>query len=77
MRYPLSEKKLRADHLSLSAFEYDVCLMVRVHLLPSEMSKLKKCVPSHISNVRKKLLLRIFGKEGRSEDFDDEIVKIV
>lgn len=74
---PSFRKKLRADHLSLSAFEYDVCLMVRVHLLPSEMSKLKKCVPSHISNVRKKLLLRIFGKEGRSEDFDDEIVKIV
>ena len=61
---------------SLSEMEYDVCLMVRVYLQPIEIARLKKCTPSYISNIRKNLLLRIFGKEGRSEEFDDEMGKI-
>ena len=63
------------DH-SLSDIEYDVCLMIRVHLLPIEISRLKKCTPSYVSNIRKSLLKRIFNREGRNEDFDDEIGKI-
>ncbi len=63
------------DH-SLSDIEYDVCLMIRVHLLPIEISRLKKCTPSYVSNIRKSLLKRVYGKAGSSEDFDDEIGKI-
>ncbi len=73
---PSFRKTLKVDELSLTEMDYDVCLMVRVHLLPIEMSKLKQCTPSHISNIRKRLLLRIFGIEGGSDDFDDEIGKI-
>ena len=65
----------KEDH-SLSDLEYDVCLMIRVHLKPLEIAKLKKCAPSYISNIRKSLLLKIFGIEGSSELFDDEIGKI-
>ena len=50
--------------------------MVRVHLMPIEIARLKKCTPSYVSNIRKSLLKRVFGKDGSSEDFDDEIVKI-
>lgn len=53
-----------------------VCLMIRVHLKPLEIAKLKKCAPSYISNIRKSLILKIFGIEGSSELFDDEIGKI-
>lgn len=63
------------DH-SLSDIEYDVCLMIRVHLLPIEIARLKKCAPSYVSNIRKSLLKRVFNREGSSEDFDDEIGKI-
>ena len=73
---PAFRKVLKVDELSLTELEYDICLMIRVHLLPIEISKLKQCSPSHISNIRKRLLLRIFGIEGGSEDFDDEIGKI-
>ena len=73
---PSFPKVLNSDGVSLSDMEYDVCLMIRVQLLPIEISKLKQCSPSHISNIRKRLLLKIFGKEGGSEDFDDEIGKI-
>ena len=61
---------------SLTDFEYDVCLMIRVYISPMEISKLKSCSPSNVSNVRKRLLLKIFNKEGSCEDFDDEIWKI-
>jgi DNA-binding CsgD family transcriptional regulator len=70
-----SERVNGKDH-PLSDMEYDVCLMVRVHLMPIEIARLKKCTPSYVSNIRKSLLKRVFGKDGSSEDFDDEIVKI-
>ena len=50
--------------------------MIRVHLMPIEISRLKKCTPSYVSNIRKSLLKRIFNREGRNEDLDDEIGKI-
>jgi DNA-binding CsgD family transcriptional regulator len=70
-----SERVNGKDH-PLSDMEYDVCLMIRVHLLPIEIARLKKCTPSYVSNIRKSLLKRVYGKEGSSEDFDDEIGKI-
>ena len=63
------------DH-PLTDIEYDVCLMIRVHLMPIEIARLKKCTPSYVSNIRKGLLKRIFGRTGTGDDFDDEIGKI-
>lgn len=60
----------------LSDMEYDVCLATRVQLSPIEISKLKQCSPSSITKIRKKLLQVIFMKDGNSEDFDKEIIKI-
>ena len=60
----------------LSEMEYDICLLSRVHILPNEMAKLKKCVPSYVSNIRKSLLKKVFGKEGNADEFDDEIGRI-
>ena len=60
----------------LTEMEYDICLLSRVHILPNEMAKLKKCVPSYVSNIRKSLLKKVFGKEGNADEFDDEIGRI-
>ena len=73
---PDFSERVNGKNQLLSDMEYDVCLMIRVHLMPIEISRLKKCTPSYVSNIRKNLLKRIFGKDGSSEDFDDEIVKI-
>lgn len=62
--------------LPLSDMEYDVCLATRVQLSPIEISKLKQCSPANITKTRKKLLQVVFKKDGNSEDFDDEILKI-
>ena len=60
----------------LTEMEYDICLLSRVHILPNEIAKLKQCVPSYVSNIRKSLLKKVFGKEGSADEFDDEIGKI-
>jgi len=73
---PSFRKALKVDELSLTEWDYDMCLMIRVHLLPIEIAKLKQCSPSTITKSRKKLLRLIFGKEGNADDFDDEIGKI-
>ncbi len=73
---PSFRKTLRVDELSLTDMDYDMCLMIRVHLLPIEIAKLKQCSPSTITKSRRKLLRLIFEKEGNADDFDDEIGKI-
>jgi hypothetical protein len=60
----------------LTEMEYDICLLSRVHILPNEIAKLKQCVPSYVSNIRKSLLKKVFGREGNADEFDDEISKI-
>ena len=64
------------DATPLTEMEYDICLLTRVHILPTEIAKLKQCVPSYVSNIRKNLLKKIFGKEGNADQFDEEISKI-
>lgn len=64
------------DVTPLTEMEYDICLLTRVHILPTEIAKLKQCVPSYVSNIRKNLLKKIFGKEGNADQFDEEISKI-
>jgi hypothetical protein len=73
---PAFHSIMNADDTPLTEMEYDICLMSRVHILPNEMAKLKKCVPSYVSNIRKSLLKKVFGKEGNADEFDDEISKI-
>ena len=73
---PSFRKALKVDELSLTEWDYDICLMIRVHLLPIEIAKLKQCSPSTVTKTRKRLLRLIFGEEGSSDDFDDEIGKI-
>lgn len=67
---------LNPNEAPLTEMEYDVCLMTRVHILPNEMAKLKQCVPSYVSNIRKNLLKKVFRKEGNADEFDDEISRI-
>ena len=74
---PSFKKTLFQDEQQpLNDMEYDVCVAIRVHLSPIEISKLKQCAPSYVTKIRKKLLLSIFDREGNGDDFDDEICKI-
>ena len=73
---PAFHRIMNPDESPLTEMEYDICLMSRVHILPNEMAKLKKCVPSYVSNIRKSLLKKVFAKEGNADEFDEEISRI-
>ena len=73
---PVFHDIMNPDAAPLTEIEYDICLLSRVHILPNEMAKLKQCVPSYVSNIRKNLLKKVFGIEGNADQFDDEIEKI-
>lgn len=78
----LVEKEIPTFHdimykrATLTEMEYDVCLMTRVQILPNEIAKLKNCVPSYVSNIRKSLLKKVFGREGSADEFGYEISNI-
>ena len=73
---PTFHDLMNPEEAPLSEMEYDICLLTRVHIPPIEIAKLKKCVPSYVSNIRKNLLKKVFGIEGNPDEFDQEIVKI-
>ena len=73
---PSFRERLKSQPNNLEDIDYDICILIRVFMSPIEISKLTQCSPSNVSNIRKRLLKRVFEREGGSEDFDDEIRKI-
>lgn len=53
--------------------EYHICLLIRLSFSPSTISNLTNCSLPDISNIRKRLLKKLCGKEGSAKDFDDFI----
>ena len=67
---------LNTSTYTLSAIEYDVSLLLRVHFLPMDIHKLTGMSPGYVSNMRSRLLLRVFGKDGSPADYDKRILAI-
>ena len=68
---PLSQWESR-----LSDNEYQICLLVRAGFLPAEIGILTQQSSSNISNIRKRLYLKMTGKEGSTKDFDRYITSL-
>ena len=67
---------LNAPDHTLRPIEYDVCMLIRLHFQPAEICKLTGISDGYAANLRKRLLLRIFGEEGSPKDFDRRIIGI-
>ena len=59
--------------MQLSNAEYIICLLVKLSFTPSSISVLTGRSMSDISNIRKRLLLKMTGNNGSSKDFDKYI----
>ena len=68
---PLSQWESR-----LSDNEYQICLLVRAGFSPAEIGILTQQSSSNISNIRKRLYLKMTGKEGSTKDFDRYITSL-
>jgi len=71
---------LNPDLLSLlkplNTREQAVCLLTHQHFLPSEIACLLLSSPQSITNLRVRLLQKLFGETGGAKDFDQRICKI-
>jgi cbb3-type cytochrome oxidase subunit 3 len=67
---------LNTPECSLRTIEYEVCLLTRCHFLPSEICKLTGRNESYISNLRKAILLKLYGVKGAPKDLDQRIMAI-
>jgi len=56
--------------------EYHICLLIRLSFPPSTIRNFIGCSLSGISNIRKRMLKKIYGKEGTAKEFDEYIQNI-
>ena len=56
--------------------EYQVCMLVRIGLTPSDICILTGLSQSNISNIRKRLLTKLSGRNGSSKVFDAYIMNL-
>ncbi len=60
----------------LRPIEYEVCMLIRCHFKPSSVGKLLGLDEAYVSNVRRRILHKIYGIEGYPRDLDERIMKI-
>ena len=64
---------LNASELKLRRIEYDICLLTRAHFSPAEISKLTGLSNSNVTNIRRRLLKKIYGIDDGPNEFDKRI----
>ena len=57
----------------LSAREINICLLTRLHFSPSEIGTLTDISPQSVTNIRSRLLVKVFGIKGGAAEFDRRI----
>ena len=67
---------LNTPHYTLSEIEYDVSMLLRVRFSPMDIHRLTGMSPSYVSNMRSRLLLRVYGVDGSPADYDKRILAI-
>ena len=61
----------------LRPVEYEACMLIRCHFKPSAIGKLLSLDDAYISNLRRRILHKVFGIEGNPKDLDERIMAII
>ena len=61
----------------LRPVEYEVCMLIRCHFKPSAICKLLNLDDAYVSNLRRRILHKVFGIEGNPKDLDERIMAII
>ena len=61
---------------TLTDFEYDVCMLIKIQIPASDIAKLKQCAPSYITQMRKNIFQNLFSKKGRADELDEYIMSL-
>ena len=57
--------------------EYNLCMLLRLHFKPLEISNLTGISQKNVSAMRRRLLQKVLGRDGKPSEFDDFIMGIV
>ena len=63
-------KNILINKCKLSDFEFQVCMLVKCNMTPTEIMTLTHRSKSGISSVRNRMYFKIFNKKGSTYDFD-------
>ena len=73
--YPGFSSQLRNLH-AMSELEYQVCLLIKLRIAPSDMAVVLARDASTISTVRSRLYKKVFGQKGGAKEWDEFIFSI-
>lgn len=73
--YPGFSSQLRNLH-AMSELEYQVCLLIKLRIAPSDIAIVLARDASTISTVRSRLYKKVFNQKGSTKDWDDFILSI-
>ena len=74
---PSFQALLCDNQLNLRKEEMNICMLIRLRFKPKEICNLTGLSSQNVTNIRKRLLYKIYGDEsGGSKDFDQRIMKI-
>lgn len=72
----IDEPEFRRIENIVNDNEYIICLLVRTGFTPSDISIVTDLSQSNISNIRKRLLMKLTGIDGSPKDFDTYIINL-
>ena len=73
--YPGFASQLRGLH-AMSELEYQVCLLIKLRIVPKDIAAVLARDMSTISTVRSRLYKKVFGKKGGAREWDEFILTI-
>lgn len=73
--FPGFSSQLRNLH-AMSELEYQVCLLIKLRIAPSDMAIVLARDASTISTVRSRLYKKVFGRKGGAKEWDEFILSI-
>lgn len=67
---------LEIDKNNINRTELRICILIRLRFVPLEISNIMNLTRQNITNIRTRLLCRIFKKKGGAKEFDYQIRRL-
>lgn len=74
--FPGFNEFLTSKEYALNMNEYNVCILIRLHVKPTSICNMLGKSKSAITKIRIRLLQKMFGVDGSSQEFDERILKM-
>ena len=71
--YPACYRFISEKGFKLNIMEFNTCILIRLGYAPTVISHFLDCSPAYISKIRITLLKRMYGIEGKPQEFDQKI----